>query len=201
MRNKDFRCSIKNFDDVGTAQAVFATMGTVDKDGDYTESGAFGRQTAKLMGAHDWSAPPIGLATIHERGNEAVADFKFNLEMDSAREWYQLLDLHTLASKAALTFRALHGAGKKSGKLLDWYYSNLIGTISEDFRDLEVVVGGGDVILDRLQREVRGQAATERKREDHLGTEHGMLEQLKLDNLALQERLQRTRRGGEWPRI
>ena len=84
--------NIKELKDEGSGTAVFATLGTVDKDGDYTLPGAFGNeQKAKLVAAHDWSAAPIGVAEIREVGNEAIADFSFNLGMSSAKEWYESL--------------------------------------------------------------------------------------------------------------
>lgn len=86
METKSFSGSVK-VDAEGKGQAVFATLGVVDKDGDFTEKGAFGTQTAKLSPAHDWSAPGMGLAKIRESGNDVVADFQFNMEMSSAKEW------------------------------------------------------------------------------------------------------------------
>lgn len=71
----------------GTAEIVFATLDVVDKDGDITLPGAFGRQTAKISPAHDWTAPGMGKAEIFERENEAVARLSFNLKMASGREW------------------------------------------------------------------------------------------------------------------
>ena len=78
-------------DNPGTGSFVFATMNVIDKDGDLTLPGAFGNQTAKLVGAHDWSAPPIGIAKIHEEGDLAIANFAVNLKMASAVEWYESL--------------------------------------------------------------------------------------------------------------
>ena len=83
--------NIKELKDEGTGTAVFATLNAVDKDGDFTLPNAFGEQKAKLVAAHDWSAAPIGVANIREVGNEAIADFSFNLSMESAKEWYESL--------------------------------------------------------------------------------------------------------------
>ena len=91
MLKKLFQSHIKAFDGEGTGQAVFATTEVIDRDGDWTEPGAFGQQTAKLVGAHDWAAPAIGLAKIREDGKNVIADFAFNLEMESGREWYKSL--------------------------------------------------------------------------------------------------------------
>ena len=90
MDNKSYSLDFKDFDDeAGTGSAVFATLETLDKDGDYTEKGAFGKQAVKLVGAHDWAAPPIGTGLIREDGKDAIVDFRFNLKMASGREWYE----------------------------------------------------------------------------------------------------------------
>ena len=90
MDKKITPVEFKGFDDSeGTGSAVFATMEVIDKDGDWTEKGAFGEQNVKLVGAHDWAAPPIGTARIREDGKSAIADFRFNLKMSAGREWYE----------------------------------------------------------------------------------------------------------------
>lgn len=91
MNKKEYRASLKNMNEEGTGTAVFATLNVIDKDGDVLLPGILDGEpkTVKLMGAHDWSAPNIGMATIKENGNELVADFKFYLDMQSAAEWYK----------------------------------------------------------------------------------------------------------------
>ena len=91
MNRKLFSGSLKAMDEKGVGQAVFATMDVWDKDGEWTTPGAFGEQTVKLVGAHDWKAPNIGVAKIREEGVNAVADFQFYLDMPSAKEWYTAL--------------------------------------------------------------------------------------------------------------
>jgi hypothetical protein len=91
MALKNYNCSLKSIGEEGTGTAVFASLNKLDKDGDFTIPGAFGNQTAKLVGAHDWSAPSIGIARIHEEGDRAIADFRFNMEMPTAVEWYKAL--------------------------------------------------------------------------------------------------------------
>ncbi len=95
MLRKGFSAEIKNLTDEGTGEAVIATLGVVDKDGDFTEPGAFGKQLAKLAGAHDWGAPTIGIAEIEERGSDVVAKFRFNLSMPSAVEWHQAVKFNS----------------------------------------------------------------------------------------------------------
>ena len=86
---KQFSGQFKKLDETGTATVVFATLETIDKDGDWIPKGAIGTQTAKVVGAHDWKSAPLGIAKITEQGNEAIAEIKFNLEMQTAAEWYQ----------------------------------------------------------------------------------------------------------------
>jgi hypothetical protein len=90
METKLYRAArFKRLNEDGTGTAVVATLNVIDKDGDITLPGAFGEQTIKVQPAHDWSAPAIGTATIYETATEARADFKFNLNMTSGREWYE----------------------------------------------------------------------------------------------------------------
>ncbi len=90
MKLKTFSTLLKGTAE-GTGRVVFATLDVVDKDGDVTIPGAFGNQTAKLVGAHDWSQPSIGLAKVSEDGTDAVADIQFNLQMEAAKNWWQSL--------------------------------------------------------------------------------------------------------------
>lgn len=83
--------ALKQLDEAGTGVAVFASLGVIDRDGDVTLPGAFGEQRVKLLPAHDWSHVPIGDARIYERADEAVAEFRLNLEIEAAREWHAAL--------------------------------------------------------------------------------------------------------------
>lgn len=82
---------LKALDDAGVGSAVFATLGVIDKDGDVTLPGAFGSQDVVIVPAHDWTHVPIGRATIREHGNEAIADFRLNLDIAAARDWHAAL--------------------------------------------------------------------------------------------------------------
>ena len=72
----------------GTSRVVFATTGVIDKDGDWTAAGAFGRQEARIQPAHDRSAPSLGKASVFEKGDEAQADLLWNLAMPLASDWH-----------------------------------------------------------------------------------------------------------------
>ena len=119
---KSYTARFKSVNEDGTGTAVFATLDVIDKDGDVTIPGAFGEQTVKLVGAHDWSAPNIGMAKIREVGSEAIADFKFYLDMDSAREWYKsVLANHKngVPQEYSYGFRVEDsGSAEKDGKMV-----------------------------------------------------------------------------------
>lgn len=84
--------NLKVIDLTGEGEAVIATLNVVDKDGDLTLKGAFGEgQTVKMIPAHNWSHVPLGKATIHEVGQEVIAKFKLNLDVEAAREWHAAL--------------------------------------------------------------------------------------------------------------
>ena len=82
---------IKALDDAGTGTAQIATLNIEDLDGDVTLPGAFGKQDAKMVPAHDWSHVPLGKASIREKGDEVLADFKLNLSIEAARDWHESL--------------------------------------------------------------------------------------------------------------
>lgn len=83
--------NLKALDETGSGEAVIATLGVIDRDGDVIEPGAFGEQTAKLIPAHDWSSVWLGKARVFERDNEAVAAFKINLDIPAAKDWHSAL--------------------------------------------------------------------------------------------------------------
>lgn len=85
---------IKRLSEAGTGLARIATMSAVDSDGDTYAPGAFGGaegQTVKVLAAHDQLSVPLGKGRIFERGEEALAEFKLNLETRSGREWHSAL--------------------------------------------------------------------------------------------------------------
>jgi hypothetical protein len=91
MQVKNFRGEIKSLEDEGTVRFVVATLNEVDKDGDVTLSGFFGKQHTVMVPVHDWNHVPIGKGVIFEEGNEAIAEMKLNLDIPAARDWHSAL--------------------------------------------------------------------------------------------------------------
>lgn len=89
MESKSF--SLKAIDDKGSGSAVIATLGVIDRDGDVILPGAFSEQTVVVLPAHDSRSVPLGKAVVSELGNEAIARFKFNQEVQVGKDWFSHL--------------------------------------------------------------------------------------------------------------
>ena len=83
--------AVKKLGDSGEGVLVFATLNTIDKDGDVSLNGAFGEQVVPMVAAHDWESVPMGKARIYEADGEARADFALNLGTTLGRNWYNAL--------------------------------------------------------------------------------------------------------------
>lgn len=85
---------IKQLNEAGTGLARIATLSAVDSDGDTYAPGAFGGekgQTVKVLAAHDHRGVPLGKGRVFERGDEALAEFKLNLDTSTGSEWHSAL--------------------------------------------------------------------------------------------------------------
>ena len=104
MKNKVYqaRLNLKS-GPLGEFEAVFATLNLVDKDGDLTVPGAFGRQKCVVEKWNHGHDLPTGQADIFERGNEAIAAGRFFLDTQAGRDHYQTI--------------------KNLGPLTEWSYS------------------------------------------------------------------------------
>lgn len=91
MQHKAFSPNVKAMTGDGTVSVVMATLNEIDSDGDVTEPGFFGRQTAQIVPTHDWAHVPLGKAHIREVGNEAIAELQFNLDVPAAADWYKAI--------------------------------------------------------------------------------------------------------------
>lgn len=104
----------------GTLTVEFATLNTVDLDGDVTLPGAFGAQDVRIQShGHDTYRWSIGKGTIGESGDKAVLTGLLNLEMAEGKEAY-----------ASLKFDLEHGA-----PLQEWSY--VYRVLDADFGDFE----------------------------------------------------------------
>ncbi len=91
MQRKTIKVALKAVDDAGSFEAVIATLGVIDHDGDVIEAGAMTGQTVSLMPAHDQMSVPLGKATIVERGDDVVAVGKFNREVAAGKDWHEAI--------------------------------------------------------------------------------------------------------------
>lgn len=85
------RVTIKNADE-GVVEAVFATLGVIDRDGDVITKGAIehgAKVTISAYGHKSWEgALPVGTGTISEIGDEAVVSAQFFLDTDAGRDTF-----------------------------------------------------------------------------------------------------------------
>ena len=91
---------IKRLDGEGTGVAKIATLSAIDREGDTYASGAFGEQEVKVLSGHAWDGPPIGKGRIFEQGDEALAEFKLNLDIPSGQAWHKALQFDLANGKA-----------------------------------------------------------------------------------------------------
>lgn len=82
---------IKN-ETLGQVEAVFATLGVKDKDGDVTNSGAFENGAECIISAYghkSWEgALPVGTATIHEVGDKVMLKGQFFMDTTHGRDHF-----------------------------------------------------------------------------------------------------------------
>ena len=93
---------IKQLTEEGSFEAVIATLGVVDHDGDETLPGAFGTQEVVILPAHDSRSVALGKATIKEVGKRVIATGQFNLEIPAAKDLHSSLKFDLATGKKAL---------------------------------------------------------------------------------------------------
>ena len=91
VEHKTARGEVKQIEETGEFEAVIATLGVIDSDGDIIEPGAFGNATVSILPAHNKQSVPLGKGRVEERGNEAIVIGRFNLESQAAKEWRSAL--------------------------------------------------------------------------------------------------------------
>ncbi len=92
IERKGIKVDLKDAKD-GSFVARIATLNVRDKDNDITRPGAFTEGKTVLVSAYmhgSWMGRlPVGKATIHEQGNEVVAEGQFNLNTTEGRDTYE----------------------------------------------------------------------------------------------------------------
>ena len=92
IERKGIKVDLKDAKD-GSFVARIATLNVRDKDNDITRPGAFTEGKTVLVSAYmhgSWMGRlPVGKATIHEQGDEVVAEGQFNLNTTEGRDTYE----------------------------------------------------------------------------------------------------------------
>lgn len=119
MATKSFNPTIKAVGDAGDATFRIASYNEVDKDGDVTVPGFFGKQHVTMVPVHDWNHVPIGKGLVYEEADGVYCDVKFNLAIPEAKAWYEAIKFD-MANPPALQqysygYEVLPG-GSKSGQ-------------------------------------------------------------------------------------
>lgn len=81
--------------DQGLVTAVFATLGTIDSDGDVTMPGAFTEGAPVKISAYghqSWNGVlPVGKGTIHTVGDQAILDGQFFMNTAAGRDTFEVV--------------------------------------------------------------------------------------------------------------
>lgn len=151
MQVKTFRGEVKSLDE-GTVQFVVATLNDIDKDGDVTLPGFFGKQHTVMVPVHDWNHVPIGKGHVYEQGDEAIAEVKLNLDIPAARDWHSALKFD-MANPPALQeysygYTVLDGGaeyGDFKGRRVRYLKARPDGTPGVDVHEVSpVLLGAGN---------------------------------------------------------
>ena len=88
---KSLKLNLKqNSDETGEVESRFATLGVVDKDGDFTMPGAFGEQDVRLTGwGHATFELPVGRGKIRESGKDALFNGAFFINTTPGLDTYR----------------------------------------------------------------------------------------------------------------
>lgn len=90
--HKTVKAELKQVSEAGEFEAVIATLGVIDSDGDIIQPGAFkGADSVSILPTHNSQSVPLGKGRIEERGDQAVVVGKMNLDTQPGREWHSHL--------------------------------------------------------------------------------------------------------------
>ena len=162
MERETIQAAIKQAGDDGSFEAVVATFGVVDHDGDIIEHGAFGDQTMSIMPAHDSMHVPLGKATIEERGELAVAVGQFNMDIQPARDWSSALKFDLAHPPAVQEWSWGFKVLKDAADTVDG--QSIRRLIELDMRELSPVLRGASIGTETLS--AKGMTATARHTSD-----------------------------------
>lgn len=100
---------LKDLTAEGEVQANIATLDVVDKDGDVTVKGFFGKQHTSIVGSHEWQDIMLGKGVVDDSdGKQALWEGQLNLDDPAAEQ---------LHSKLRFDMQEAHGP-----PLIEWSY-------------------------------------------------------------------------------
>lgn len=76
----------------GEVTAVVATFDVIDKVGDVTSKGFFGRQNTAILVAHDKSKLPVGKGVVYDGDSEGLFEGQFNMGTEAGREAFKAVE-------------------------------------------------------------------------------------------------------------
>ena len=135
-----------NCDGEGYLKAVFCTFGVKDKDGDIVHAGAVGKQDVLLSayGHSSWRGKkPIGKGKVYEKGNEAIFEGHFNMEIQDAKETFSALKFAPEMSEFSWGFNITRYDYSKDEDDTSWYGRILNIYETQIFEVSPVLLGAG----------------------------------------------------------
>ena len=163
-------------DDAGVGLAKIATLSAVDHDGDTYAKGAFGDQQVMVLAGHSWDGVPLGKGRVFEKGDEAFAEFKLNLDTQAGREWHSALKFDIANGKA----------------LQEWSYGFRVEESAEEIRDGKAIRVLQKLEVHEVSPVVKGAGVDT----GTVSVKHGRTFEDQIDAL-IAEAADITKRGGE----
>lgn len=172
---------IKQADDEGRVEAVFATLGVVDHDGDVILPGAFRHGEKVRISAYNHSswggAMPVGKGTIVEEGNEAVFRGEFFLTTTAGRDTFETVKGLEDLGEWSFGFDIAPDAqreGEHEGRMVRFIGAREDGSPGITTHEVSPVMLGAGINT----RTLVAKAAHRDKLTDHLGTVTKMVDEV-----------------------
>lgn len=104
----------------GTVMARFATLETVDLDGDIVAAGSIGHQSDIILESwgHAYTLPPAGVGRVYEEGLQAVFEGQFFMDSQVGRDNFAALQKLNKA-EWSFTFDVLESKPLRTGRRLE----------------------------------------------------------------------------------